>query len=366
MVCIWFCMFSMVLELLVEEELVVVKPGFGINALLDALVVAVYINVEVLVKLDDAFEVAGLFFDGAVGDVKLFGYGDGVLLFVLFFVFVEGFDDFRLSDDLFLEFLHSEGVVFFEEGDGVVEDFSLVGFGDVFELGGHKFGDEAFAEVHHVFGVVEGVFALAAVEEVVDPVLGFQAFVGIVDDGDSIAVFSFGFEDEAPFVEFVEPEAEVAFNDEMVGFLVYFEEGVFGFGFEEADGVHLFIFKGALFEVYDVELTAFDFGVVALVIKMLGEIERLFHQGVGIIKDGVDTLEYLVGTEAVFVVKLEELVGFEGEEEIVFEHILHLFVHIEWLVGEAEGFVQVFVSDCVEGYCFDDGICEVHSEKVEW
>ena len=134
------------------------------------------------------------------------------------------------------------------------------------------------------------VLPLADVQEIVEPVTGLCSFIRIVHDGHDVTVLPVGIVNQASLVQSVDVDALLAFDFESGRRCGNLQESIFVFGFEQSDGVDRFAVQRAIGEIDHVEFSPFDFGVVALFVEVLGELDGLFMQGLRIVENAGDEI----------------------------------------------------------------------------
>ena len=304
------------------------------------------VYVEVLVEFDDAFEIPGLLFDGTFRNVEAVGHPNVVFLLEMRPVLLEAFDDFRLLDDLFVEFLYGEVLLFLEEFHGVVQNRGLLRFGDG-KLLGQLVHHKTLGQRHDVLRVVVVVLAVCDVQEVLNPVLGFHIAVGVVHYGGNIALLPLFVEDDTAFVQLLDVDALFAFHGEDTALGNDAQEGVLVLGFEQTDGVNSVAVNVAVFEIYGVEVARLDVRVLAVFVQVLGQIQGLVEEAVRVVENCRDVCVNLVEVEVGVVVEVEVLLGFERCEEVSGQDLRQMLVQLEGLLGKYAPVVGRFVAHAV-------------------
>ena len=110
-------------------------------AFLDELAIAMYIDMEVLIQLDNAFEYTGLFLYGLGRDIELIGGGHGIGLPVLLIILAERLYKLFVVENLRLEFRLVELVMGLEIVHGSIEEIDLFRPGH-FKIIRHLLGHE--------------------------------------------------------------------------------------------------------------------------------------------------------------------------------------------------------------------------------
>ena len=106
-------------------------PHRFIITLFDELAVAVYINMKILIQLDNAFEYPGLFFHRLGRDKELIRWGHGIGCPVLLVILAEGLDQVIMMQNLRLEFRFVELVMGLEIIHRSVEKVDLFSPGNL-------------------------------------------------------------------------------------------------------------------------------------------------------------------------------------------------------------------------------------------
>ena len=305
-------------------------------ALLNELAVAVDVDVEVLVQLDDALEGACLLLDGALADVELVGQLHVVLALIGLAVLLETVDDIGLFQHVAGEVVHIEILVLLEKLDAPAQHIGLVGLGDL-ELLGQLVGDELLVGLHHLVCLVVFVLPLAYLQESVAPVGGVYTAVGGIDRAHNIALVRLEIEDQRAFVQLVDVDALMHLQTVFGGggivallprpllFAVHhLQEGLLVFRLEESHRLRGFAVELATGEIDDKEVAPFDVGMQALLVEPAGDVLRLEEKAIGVVEDVGYVAVDLVHLQMVVVIEVVIFLGLERGDEIAHQQVLQL------------------------------------------